>query len=289
MSTYEPLAALAIRAAHAGGERLLRWFRDTRLEVHVKARNDLVTRADRETEEAIIAVIREACPRHRILAEEGGLDVPLEGSDFEWIIDPLDGTSNFVHGLPTWCVSIAVRHRRRVVAAVVYQPTTGDLWEATYGRGTRWGGEDLGERAGSLRRDGLDGAFLATGFPFRAHAALETYLEVFRSVFLEAQGVRRAGAAALDLAHVAAGIYDGFFEFALSPWDTAAGGLLIEEAGGVVSDTDGDDGWLASGNIVGGRPEVHARLLEHIQAATSEEEMRALLADQPAGEIERPA
>ena len=254
---HEELLSVAVAAARAGGEILTRLYGASDLGAEEKAKNDLVSRADRESEAAIVARILGAFPDHSILAEEGGHQ-PGARDGFEWIIDPLDGTANFLRGVPIFCVSIACVERGRPIAAAVLDPLRDDLFTATRGGGARRGGAPL------LLRDrpGLDGAFLATGFPFRAHGALDTYLTLFRDIFLEARGVRRCGAAALDLAYTAAGVFDGFFEFRLAPWDVAAGSLLIEEAGGVITDLDGGDRFIAGGNILAGLPGVHRRLRE---------------------------
>ncbi len=262
---HEELLSIAVAAARAGGEVLTRLFGSTDLGAEEKAKNDLVSRADRESEAAIVERILGAFPDHSILAEEGGHQ-PGARDGFEWIIDPLDGTANFLHGLPVFCVSIACVERGHPIAAVVLDPLRDDLFTATRGGGARRGATPLVLRD----RSGLDGAFVATGFPFRAHGALDTYLAVFRDIFLEARGIRRCGAAALDLAYTAAGVFDGFFEFRLAPWDVAAGSLLIEEAGGVITDLDGGDGFIAGGNILAGPPGVQRRLREIVARYASE-------------------
>jgi myo-inositol-1(or 4)-monophosphatase len=254
-------------AAHAGSRVVERYFRGEGLEVRAKSANDFVTRADRESEQAIVEVIRRRHPDHRILAEEGG-EVGAVGSDDQpvWLVDPLDGTTNFMHGLPIFAVSVACCRRQRPVAAVVLEPAQGNEFSASAGGGAAWNGRAMRVSG----RAGLAGGFIATGYPFRARTALDTYLALFRSVFLEAKALRRAGAAALDLAYTAAGVYDGFFEFRLAPWDIAAGALLIEEAGGRVTDLDGGDAHLVSGNVVAGSPAVHADLLRSVARHTSE-------------------
>ncbi len=250
----QDLVAIATGAARGAAEILRRYFRSG-VEAQTKGRHDLVSRADHESEEHIIAAIRRRYPDHRILAEESGASAG--DSDFEWLIDPLDGTANFLQGLPVFCISIACRRGRQVVAAAVLDPLGDNLFTAARGAGARWNGQQM--RVSSRR--GLDGGFLATGYPFRARGALDLYLDVFRDVFLEVRSIRRCGAAALDLAYTAAGVYDGFFEFRLSPWDFAAGSLLIEEAGGRITDLDGGDNYFASGNLVAGSPGLHNELL----------------------------
>jgi myo-inositol-1(or 4)-monophosphatase len=262
---HEDLLEVAVAAARAGGEVLTALYGAADLGAEEKAKNDLVSRADRESEAAIVARIHAAFHDHSILAEESGRRVGARGG-FEWIIDPLDGTANFLRGVPVFCVSVACAVNGRPVAAVVLDPLRDDLFVATRGGGARRGATPLVLRD----RSGLDGAFLATGFPFRAHGALDTYLSIFREIFLEARGIRRCGAAALDLAYTAAGVFDGFFEFRLAPWDVAAGSLLIEEAGGIVTDLDGGDRFLAGGNVLAGAPGVHRRLREIVARHASE-------------------
>ncbi len=257
----ERLLAVARVAGGAGAAILTDYFRSGRLEVGVKGRNDFVTQADRESEAALVAAIVGAFPEHRILAEEGTIHA-ASGSQYEWVIDPLDGTTNFLHGLPVWAISIACRRGDELVAGLVLDPCGGNEFAAIRGGGASWNGRPM--RVSNHAT--LDGAFLATGFPFRAHAALDLYLELFRAVFGTARAVRRCGAAALDLAYTAAGVYDGFFEFRLAPWDIAAGSLLIAEAGGLLSDLDGGAGALDSGNVLAGSPAVHAGLLAAARA-----------------------
>jgi myo-inositol-1(or 4)-monophosphatase len=216
-----------------------------------------VTRADRESETAVVGEIQRRHPSHRILAEEGGGAGAGGDSEFEWLIDPLDGTTNFLQGLPVWSVSVACRRGDEVVVGVVDDPAGQNLFSAARGGGARWNGKPMA----ASTHGGLRGAFLATGYPFRAHATLDLYLAIFREVFLDAKAIRRCGSAALDLAYTAAGVYDGFFEFRLSPWDIGAGVLLVREAGGLLSDLDGGERFFAGGNIVAGGPAVQRELL----------------------------
>ena len=249
---------VATAAAKAGGDVLLaNWRRLPQGSVTEKQRNDFVTHADRESEDAVVAVIREAFPGDAFLAEEGGDHG--SGSTKEgrtWIIDPLDGTSNFIAGFPLWCVSIASSERGRLSAGIIWDPLRGELFAAERGSGA-W---KNGTRISVTDREGLSGAFLGTGFPFRAHEEIDRYLAVFRAVFLEARAIRRGGSAALDLAYVAAGVFDGFFEFRLSPWDIAAGAVLIEEAGGKVSGMGGQPLSLERGDVIAGAPGVFDEL-----------------------------
>jgi myo-inositol-1(or 4)-monophosphatase len=263
---HDELLSTALAAAHAGAEVVARYFRGTDLEVRRKAENDFVTRADQESEAAVLAVIRQRFPDHRILAEEGS-GAGVGHGEYEWLIDPLDGTTNFLQGLPVYCVSIACRRGDELLAGVIEDPEGRNLFSAMRGGGAFWNGR----RIRVSERAGLDGAFLATGFPFRALSTLDLYLSVFRDVFHHAKAIRRCGSAALDQAYTAAGVYDGFFEFRLSPWDLGAGTLLVREAGGVVTDLDGGDGSFVSGNVVAGGPAVHRELLEIVRRHASEE------------------
>ncbi len=269
---YEELLAVAVGAARAGSEVLQRYFRSGDLEVARKAANDFVTRADRESEAAVLGEIRRRFPGHRILAEEGGGAGGASESEYQWLVDPLDGTTNFLQGLPVWSVSVACRRGEQVVAAVVLDPPGENLFTAALGSGARWNGRPMAASA----HPGLAGAFLATGYPFRAHATLDVYLRVFREVFLAAKAIRRCGSAALDLAYTAAGVYDGFFEFRLSPWDIGAGVLLVREAGGTVTDLDGGEGFFVSGNLVAGGAAVQRELLAAVARQAGEAEVDRL-------------
>lgn len=265
------LLETAIEAARAGAEELLPRFRRGDLAVRAKSAHDFVSEADEASEVAVLATLRGRYPAHSILSEEEGV---IGGSDRRhvWVVDPLDGTTNYLHGLPTWGVSVACMRDGVVVAAAVLDPLNDQLFVAELGGGAEWNGDPMAVSA----RPGAAGAFLATGYPFKARAALDHYLGAFKAVFLEAKAIRRCGAAVLDLAHTAAGVYDGFFEFRLAPWDLAAGTLLIAEAGGAVSDLDGGAAYLRSGNLVAGAPAVHAELLELIAPHASESVLDAV-------------
>lgn len=278
MSSPSPteLAVLATAAARAGGAELARLFGSTTLEVRAKGRNDFVTQADHASEAAILRVLRAQFPDHSILTEESGLHGGEEGT-VEWIVDPLDGTTNFLQGLPIWSVSVGCRHQGQLVAGAIFEPLPGRLFSAARGGGAWLDGRPISVSG----RPGLAGSFLATGFPFRAHSALDRYLDAFREVFQAAGAIRRCGSAALDLAYTACGVYDGFFEFRLSAWDIAAGALLIEEAGGVITDLDGEAGYLESGNVVAGNGAVQRELLETVARHADEGSLARLAPSGP--------
>lgn len=247
--------------ARLGGSRLLEHWRSLSADqVTEKSRNDLVTVADLASERTIVEAVRTKFPDHRVLSEEAGWS-DRTGDGPTWIVDPLDGTTNFVHGIPQFAVSIGVAVKGRVDYGVVLDPVKGDVFTAARGCGAFWNGKKCRVSGHS----GLEGSLLATGFPFKAHGLLDPYLAIFRDVFLRCKAVRRPGAAALDLAYTAAGLFDGFFEFQLSTWDSAAGAILVEEAGGVITDMDGGADYLTSGNVVCGSPVVHAELLAVVQ------------------------
>jgi len=253
-----PMLNIAVKAARRAGNLINRATRNLDVvAVREKAANDFVSEVDREAEETILRTLREAYPDHAILAEESGAS---GASEHEWIIDPLDGTTNFLHGFPQYCVSIAHRHRGVVTQAVVYDPARNDLFTASRGRGAFLNDQ----RMRVSKRTQLKTALVGTGFPFRQLEHIEVYLAILRDMMKGSAGVRRAGSAALDLAYVAAGRFDGFWEFGLSPWDMAAGGLLITEAGGLVGDLAGEDRFLDTGNIVAGTPKVFVELLQMI-------------------------
>jgi myo-inositol-1(or 4)-monophosphatase len=255
-----PMLNIAVKAARRAGTIINRAAQDIdALTVSTKRHNDFVTEVDKAAEQAVIQILLKAYPDHAILAEESGAHGK---SDYVWIIDPLDGTTNFIHGFPQYCVSIALRHKDTVMQAVVYDPGRNELYTATRGRGAY-----LNDRRMRVsKRKQLDDALIGTGFPFRTIENISAYVPILRQVMGQTAGVRRAGSAALDLAYVAAGRLDGFWETGLSPWDMAAGSLLIQEAGGLVSDFQGEGNFLDSGDIVTGTPKVFAPLLQIIAA-----------------------
>lgn len=255
-----PTLNIAIRAANAAGDIIYRYLEHVdKLVVSSKAQNDFVTEVDKQAEQAIISVIQKAFPDHAIKAEESGESAGKQ-SDCQWIIDPLDGTTNFLHGFPQFSVSIALKEKGRLTQAVVYNPVNQELFTATRGEGAMLNNH----RLRVTKRKSLEGALLGTGFPFRQQQYLDVYLQTFRALFPMTAGIRRPGSAALDLAYVAAGRLDGFWEIGLSEWDMAAGALLIQEAGGLLSDFSGGHEYLESGNIICGNPKVFKQLLQKI-------------------------
>jgi myo-inositol-1(or 4)-monophosphatase len=258
-----PLLNIAIKAARRAGSIISRAARDgTVLDIRAKNANDFVTQVDRAAESAIIEVIRKAHPDHAILAEESG-QLASARAEYRWVIDPLDGTTNFIHGFPQYCVSIGVQHRGVTSHAVVYDPAKNELFTASRGRGAY-----LDDRRTRVSRcPQLAEALIGTGFPFKEFSRIELYLAQMRFLMGASAGVRRAGAAALDLAYVACGRLDGFWEMGLSPWDMAAGALLIQESGGLVADLEGEQRYLERGEICAGTPKVFAPLLQALKAS----------------------
>jgi len=253
-----PMLTIAVKAARRAGGIINRATRNLDIvAVQEKAANDFVSEVDREAEEAIIRTLREAYPDHSILAEESGASGK---SEYKWIVDPLDGTTNFLHGFPQYAVAIALMHKEVVTQAVIYDPGRNDLFTASRGRGAF-----LNDQRMRVGKRALRLGLIGTGLPFKdQHAHLDAYLAMLRDVMRNATSVRRAGSAALDLAYVAAGRLDGFWEIGLSPWDIAAGALMITEAGGLVGDLEGEQNYLTSGNVVAGNPKVFVELLQTI-------------------------
>jgi len=253
-----PMLTTAVKAARKAGSIITRASFDLdRLTVRRKQHNDFVTEVDHAAEDAIIRTLRDAYPSHAFLGEESGASSTAANTDYLWIIDPLDGTTNFLHGFPQYCVSIALKHKGVLQQAVVYDPNRNELFTATRGAGAF-----LNDRRIRVSgTDRLDEALIGTGFPFREFAHFDDYLRMFSEVTRRVAGVRRPGAAALDLAWVAAGRLDGFWEMGLSPWDMAGGALLVREAGGMVGDFEGADTFLESGRVVAANPKVFAALL----------------------------
>jgi len=256
-----PMLNIAVRAARRGGtviNRALNRLGDIRIDT--KGHRDYVTEIDREAEATIIQTLLDAYPNHAIIAEESG---EQGTSDFVWVIDPLDGTTNFLHGYPQFAVSIALRVRGELDQAVIFDPVRDELFTATRGAGAQLNNRRI--RVSDCLT--LDHALLATGFPVRNQAMLDSYLPTLATFLPRVSGIRRAGAASLDLAFVACGRLDGFWEFGLQPWDIAAGALLVQEAGGIVTEPDGSSNPLDSGNILCGTPRIHREMVSTLAQA----------------------
>jgi myo-inositol-1(or 4)-monophosphatase len=248
----------AIKAARAAGAIINRASLDLdRVTVTAKSHNDFVTEVDHAAEAAIIDVLLGAYPGHGILAEESGRARGAKDSEFVWIIDPLDGTTNFIHGFPVYAVSIALAVRGQVQQAVVYDPARNDLFYASKGRGAFLNDK----RLRVSKRTRMLECLIGTGFPFRKGDNFKRYLKMFEEVMAQCAGLRRPGAASLDLCYVAAGWYDGFFETGLSPWDIAAGSLMVTEAGGLIGNFTGEADFLYQREIVAGNPRIYGQLV----------------------------
>ena len=255
-----PMLNTAIKAARRGATVINRASFDLdRVKVTEKQFNDFVTEVDQAAEAAIIEVLKTAYPDHAILAEESGASGNLhDESEYVWIIDPLDGTTNFIHGFPVYCVSIALAHRGVVQQAVVYDPSRNDLFFATKGRGAF-----LNDRRLRVsKRTRMQDALIGTGFPFRKGDNFKRYMKMFEEVMTQCAGLRRPGAAALDLCYVAAGYYDAFFETGLNPWDVAAGSLIITEAGGLIGNFTGESDYLFQREVVAGNPKIYGQMVQ---------------------------
>lgn len=248
---------IAVKAARAAGSIINRAALDVeRLTITSKGVNDFVTEVDQAAEEAVIDTLLAAYPGHAILAEESGRQRGAKHSEYLWIIDPLDGTTNFIHGFPVYAVSIALAYRGKIEQAVVYDPTRNDLFYASKGRGAF-----LNDRRLRVsKRTRLAESLIGTGFPFRKGDNFHRYVEMFEQVMQHCAGVRRPGAAALDLCYVAAGRLDGFWETGLKSWDLAAGSLIIREAGGIISGLDGSENFMETGHVLAGTPKIYAGL-----------------------------
>lgn len=255
-----PMLNIAVRAARTAGNIIARNFesRDN-LEIEAKGLNDFVTKVDKEAEQAIISKIQQSYPEHSFVGEEGGL---VEGNpDFKWIIDPLDGTTNFVKGIPHFCVSIALQYKGKLDQAVVFDPLRGELFTASKGSGAQLNGF----RIRTSQNKDLSNTVLATAFPFKEKANLATALESFSAIFEKCGDVRRTGSAALDMAYVAAGRFDGYWERGVKPWDIAAGELLVREAGGLVTDFSGGHESFAKGEVACGNPKIVQGLVKNLK------------------------
>jgi myo-inositol-1(or 4)-monophosphatase len=254
-----PMVNIAVRAAREAGRVISRNFnRVDRLTIADKGKNDFVTEVDRNAEAAIIAVLREKYPHHAILAEESGAQA---GNEYQWVIDPLDGTTNFLHGIPQFAVSIALKVKGRLEIGVVYNPLNEEMFTASRGEGALLNDRKIRVTA---RKD-LDGALLGTGLPYRDFRYLDHYTGMLKELMQATAGIRRPGSASLDFAYVACGRFDGFWELGLSEWDFAAGALLVREAGGLVTDIAGGEKFLETGNVIAGSMKVHKAMLRCIR------------------------
>ncbi|WP_374676259.1 inositol monophosphatase family protein [Ideonella sp.] len=279
--SIHPMLNIAVKAARTAGAIINRASLDVDLlKVTAKSTNDFVTEVDQAAEAAIIETLLTAYPGHGILAEESGRTHGAKHSDFLWIIDPLDGTTNFIHGFPVYCVSIALAFRGKVEQAVVYDPTRNDLFIASRGRGAYLNDK----RLRVSRRTRLGEALVGTGFPFRKGDNFQRYLKMFEAVAPHCAGLRRPGSAALDLCYVAAGWYDGFFETGLNPWDVAAGSLIITEAGGLIGNFTGEADFLHQREVVAGSPKIYGQLVQLLAPFT-----RVIREDEPAAAPPAPA
>jgi myo-inositol-1(or 4)-monophosphatase len=255
-----PMVTIAVRAAREAGRIITRNFnRIDRLTVADKGRNDFVSEVDRNAEAAIIEILRDKYPQHAILAEESGSQ---SGNEFEWIIDPLDGTTNFLRGLPQFAVAIALKHKGRLEIGVIYDPLKEEMFTASRGEGALLNDRKI--RVSS--RKSLQGALLGTGIHYRDLRFMDNYLGMMKDLIKDTAGIRRPGSAALDFAYVAAGRTDGFWELGLSAWDMAAGALLVREAGGMVTDIGGGERFLETGNVIAGSIKVHNAMLRRIRS-----------------------
>ncbi|MCP3672336.1 MAG: inositol monophosphatase [Gammaproteobacteria bacterium] len=259
-----PMINIAVRAARSAGNILLRYYEHTNtLTVTEKRKNEFVSEVDKAAEQAIIEVLQKSYPDHAILGEETGSH---KGNDYQWVIDPLDGTTNYLHGQPQFSISIALKYQGQLEHGVIYDPLREEMFSATRGSGAFLNDR----RIRVTQRKGLDGALIGTGFPYRDHSHLDAYMGMFRDMITDTAGIRRPGSAALDFAYVAAGRLDGFWELGLCEWDFAAGALLVNEAGGTVTDIGGGERFLESGNVIAGGFKTHAAMLQQIKPHLTE-------------------
>jgi len=253
-----PMLNIAVTAARNAAKIIVQALdRLDTVSVTQKQGQDFVSEIDIKAEREIVHTLRKAYPSHAILAEESG---KINGDDYTWIIDPLDGTTNFLHGFPHFCISIALAYKNKLEQAVIYDPIRQELFTASRGYGAQLNNRRIRV---SSRKD-LTGSLIGTGFPFSDPNHITNYLRTLHAFSIPAAGIRRAGAAALDLAYVAAGRFDGFWEFNLNPWDIAAGALLIKEAGGLISNFEGVENYLNAGNVVAGNPKIFKEMLQTI-------------------------
>ena len=257
-----PILNIAFKAARRAGQMMIRASGNLEaVKIDSKAFNDFVSNVDRESEMILVDALKEAYPHHKITCEESGSHGKSD-AEYEWIIDPLDGTTNFLHGHPQYAISMALLHKGVLQEALVYAPERNDLYMASRGQGAL-----LNDRRIRVsNRVELNRCLIGTGFPVVDQSMMDRYLAILKDFLSKTAGGRREGSAALDLCSVAVGRLDGFFEFNLKPWDVAAGALIVKEAGGIVTDMQGNDTWLQTGNIVAGNPKVLAQMLQIIGA-----------------------
>jgi myo-inositol-1(or 4)-monophosphatase len=255
------LLNVAVMAAHRGGDTIIRSLpKLDKIKIEQKGRNDFVSDVDRNAERAIIDTIHKHYPEHAILAEESGRQ---GDSDYVWVIDPLDGTTNFLHGFPVFCVSVGLMYKNRLEHGAVYDPMRQELFTASRGQGAQLDGR----RIRVSNQTSLERALIGTGFPFRdSNIPLDPYMNMLKAVLAHSSGVRRAGAAALDLCYVASGRFDAFWETGLAKWDLAAGALIIREAGGIISGLDGSENFLDTGHVLTGSPKIYSALAKLLAA-----------------------
>ena len=255
-----PMLNVATRTARQAGDIIRRYTNKVEnLRIHNKDENDFVTEVDRQAEQVIVSALKKAYPEHAILGEESGRHDDSDAA-YQWIIDPLDGTTNFIYGMPHFAVSIALKERGRLLVGVVYDPLKDEMFAAARGDGATLNNRKVRVSA----RPSLHNALLGTGVPFRKDQDLELYLRSMRALLPDTAGMRRPGSAALDLAYVACGRFDGFWEFGLNEWDMAAGALLIQEAGGLVGDLNGGNTHMGSGNVLAGNPKVFKEMVRRL-------------------------
>ncbi len=249
---------LAVKLAREAGSVVMEHFNTLKAsEIELKAKNDYVTDVDKLSEKIILSGIRERFPDHSIVAEESGSQ---KGNGWKWYVDPIDGTKNFIHGLPFFCISIGIELNGELVAGVINAPKLREEFIAEKGSSATCNGKRI-----TVSSRNFSESMIATGFPFKGKDRIDSYLECFKDVFMNVSGIRRCGSAALDLAYTAKGVFDGFWEMSLHPWDIAAGTAILLESGGIVTDFDGKGSYLKSGNIVGAQPKVHRDLLNFVK------------------------
>lgn len=266
MSTLNPALNTAFKAARRAGDMMMRATNHlATIRVDSKAFNDFVSDVDRQAENIIIDILREAYPHHRIISEESGV-IGNECAEFEWIIDPLDGTTNYLHKHPQYAISMALLEKGVLKEALVYAPERNDLYVASRGKGALLNNR----RIRVSNRTEMNQCLIGTGFLVVNQSMLDNYLAILKNFIQKTAGLRREGAASLDLCALATGRFDGFFEFNLKPWDIAAGALIVQEAGGIVTDMQGNQDWLKTGNIMAANPKVLAQMLQIVQPYVSQ-------------------